>query len=48
MAQVEVASGGCNPVPIFAENKIVDDEKIVIPREYLAQERDIFARWRRS
>ncbi|GHV90071.1 hypothetical protein AGMMS50268_05740 [Spirochaetia bacterium] len=47
MNQVEVRSGGCNPVPIFPQNKTVDSEKIVISREFLQSAREIFARWKR-
>ncbi|MDR1531639.1 MAG: DUF2318 domain-containing protein [Clostridiales bacterium] len=46
MDQVEVQSGGCNPVPIFAENKIVDDTNITIPVEFLNQASSIFANWK--
>ena len=46
MDQVEVASGGCNPVPIFPENKTVDAENITISRDFLAQAKVIFANWK--
>jgi uncharacterized membrane protein len=46
MGQVEIASGGCNPVPIFPQYKRVDENTITIPREFLAQARLIFARWK--
>jgi uncharacterized membrane protein len=46
MGQVESVSGGCNPVPIFPEYKKVDEDTITIPREFLAQARLIFARWK--
>jgi uncharacterized membrane protein len=48
MSQVEVVSGGCNPVPIFPENKTVDAEKIVISKEFLTRAKGIFARWKNS
>ena len=35
MSQVEVRSGGCNPVPIFAANKTVTDTNITISKEFL-------------
>lgn len=35
MSKVEVESGGCNPVPIFDEDKTVTDESITIPYETL-------------
>jgi uncharacterized membrane protein len=48
MNQVEIRSGGCNPVPIFAANKKVTDTTITISKEYLKEAKSIFARWRRS
>jgi uncharacterized membrane protein len=48
MSQVEVRSGGCNPVPIAKENKTVTGTTITISKEFLARAREIFARWRRS
>jgi uncharacterized membrane protein len=48
MSQVEVRSGGCNPVPIFAANKTVTDTDITISKAYLKEAKQIFARWRRS
>jgi uncharacterized membrane protein len=48
MSQVEVRSGGCNPVPIFKDNKTLSGNTITIRKEYLARARDIFARWKRS
>jgi uncharacterized membrane protein len=48
MSQVEVRSGGCNPVPIFAQNKKVTDTTITISKDYLTQAKQIFARWKRS
>jgi uncharacterized membrane protein len=48
LSQVEVRSGGCNPVPIFSKDKTVDSEKIVISKDYLKQAKGIFARWKRG
>jgi uncharacterized membrane protein len=48
MSQVEVRSGGCNPVPIFAQNKQVTDKSITIPKTFLVQAKQIFANWKRS
>jgi uncharacterized membrane protein len=48
MGQVGLRSGGCNPVPILAENKTVTATTITISREYLARAKEIFARWKRS
>jgi uncharacterized membrane protein len=47
LSQVEVKSGGCNPVPIFAQYKTVDDKKIVISKEFLKEAKGIFAKWKR-
>jgi uncharacterized membrane protein len=48
MSQVELRSGGCNPVPIAASNKIVNDRNITIPLAFLTQAKSLFARWKRS
>jgi uncharacterized membrane protein len=48
MSQVEVRSGGCNPVPIFAQNKTVTDKTITVKLEYLTQAKEIFGRWKRG
>jgi uncharacterized membrane protein len=44
--QVELQSGGCNPVPIFPENKTVSDESITISEEFLGEARVIFSNWK--
>lgn len=46
--QVEVQSGGCNPWPIFAENKTVTAESIQIAYDFLLSSSSIFANWRAS
>ncbi|MDR3315527.1 MAG: DUF2318 domain-containing protein [Coriobacteriales bacterium] len=46
MNEVEVAVGGCNPVPIFAEDKVVSDATITIPLASLQKARGIFANWK--
>ncbi|MDR2445713.1 MAG: DUF2318 domain-containing protein [Treponema sp.] len=48
MSQVEVRSGGCNPVPIFPANKTVTGTTITISKEFLNEAKRIFARWRRG
>jgi uncharacterized membrane protein len=48
MSQVEMKSGGCNPVPVFAANKTVTDTTITISKEYLKEAKAIFGRWKRS
>ncbi|MDR0587114.1 MAG: DUF2318 domain-containing protein [Treponema sp.] len=48
MSQVEVRSGGCNPIPIFRDYKTVTDTTITISKEFLKEAKVIFARWRRG
>jgi uncharacterized membrane protein len=48
MSQVEMRSGGCNPVPIFKDNKTVSDTSITIRKEYLIQAKEIFGKWKRG
>ena len=45
--QVEIIKGGCNPVPIMKENKTEDDTQIVVSKEYLAANAELFANWRK-
>lgn len=44
--QIEVQSNGCNPVPILADNKTVDDKNITISGDYLAEAKVIFENWK--
>lgn len=46
MDKVEVQSGGCNPVPIFTDNKTVGDENITISGDFLTEAKGIFANWK--
>lgn len=46
MGDVEVARGGCNPVPITEEYKTVDDENITITKDILSQATVIFQNWK--
>jgi uncharacterized membrane protein len=46
MDQVETEAGGCNPVPIFPDNKTVDDESITISKDFLTEASVIFANWK--
>jgi uncharacterized membrane protein len=48
MSQVEVRSGGCNPIPIFPANKTVTETTITIRKDFLNEAKTIFARWRRG
>ena len=45
-SDVEVARGGCNPVPIFDEDKVVDENNITISNDFLAEASGIFANWK--
>lgn len=44
--QVEIESGGCNPWPIFAENKTVTEDSIEISYDFLKESQNIFANWK--
>lgn len=44
--QVEVTAGGCNPWPIFANNKTVTDDSILISYDFLFESKEIFANWK--
>ena len=46
MDQVEIESGGCNPWPIFPEDKTVTDDAVSISYEYLREATQIFANWK--
>jgi uncharacterized membrane protein len=46
--RVEVESGGCNPVPIFPQNKTVSAETITIPVDFLRKAKVIFGNWKNS
>lgn len=45
-ADVEVSKGGCNPVPIFSENKTVDKTNITISKDFLKEAKQIFENWK--
>jgi hypothetical protein len=46
-SQVELIKGGCNPVPIVAENKTDDGTTITIPKDFLEQNKGLFGNWKR-
>lgn len=48
MDLVEVEAGGCNPWPIFNEDKTVTNESITIPSNFLKESEQIFANWKTS
>ena len=47
-ADVGVLSGGCNPTPIFPENRSDTEESIRISYDYLLSNRDLFTRWKEN
>ncbi|MDR3295841.1 MAG: DUF2318 domain-containing protein [Clostridiales Family XIII bacterium] len=44
--QIEVVSGGCNPVPILPDNKTVTEETITISHNFLNEAKVIFSNWK--
>jgi uncharacterized membrane protein len=46
MDQVEISVGGCNPVPITAQYKTIDDSSITISKDFLAEATVIFKNWK--
>jgi uncharacterized membrane protein len=46
MDDVEVVKGGCNPVPITAENKTIDSENITVSKDFLKEATVIFKNWK--
>lgn len=44
--QVEKVKGGCNPVPILEVNKADDGANIVISKDFLAQNKELFSNWK--
>lgn len=43
---IEVVKGGCNPVPILAQNKTDDGKNIYIPKSFLEQTSVLFSNWK--
>jgi uncharacterized membrane protein len=46
MDAIETAANGCNPVPITADYKTVDDANVTIPYDYLTEATVIFENWK--
>lgn len=44
--QVEIQRGGCNPIPILAENKVDNGDSIVISGDYLKENKELFTNWK--
>lgn len=46
--QVEIEAGGCNPWPIFSENKTVSEDSITIGLSFLQESAKIFENWKKQ
>ncbi|MBP5212713.1 MAG: DUF2318 domain-containing protein [Pyramidobacter sp.] len=46
--QIEVEAGGCNPFPIFPENKTETAESVSISYDFLKMAKTLFARWSKN
>ncbi len=44
---VEIVRGGCNPVPIMQEYKTDDGEYIIINKDFLEENKELFVGWKR-
>ncbi len=45
--QIEVVKGGCNPVPIFENDKTETDDQVIITDEVMADYSALFGKWKR-
>ena len=45
--QVEVVKGGCNPVPIFDDQKTESDSTISISDDVLSEYKTLFSKWKK-
>lgn len=43
---IQVSKGGCNPVPISKEDKVVTDTTITIPKKFIDDSSKIFKNWK--
>jgi hypothetical protein len=46
MSQVEIESGGCNPVAIFDEWTTETEDSITVPLTLLQEAKVIFSNWK--
>lgn len=46
-SDVEKVKGGCNPVPVLTEDKVVTDDTITIPAEFLQKAKVLFSNWKK-
>ncbi|MDO4170484.1 MAG: DUF2318 domain-containing protein [Lachnospiraceae bacterium] len=44
--QIEIESGGCNPWPIFENDKAITDDSIEISYDFLTASKEIFENWK--
>lgn len=45
--QVEVTKGGCNPVPIFKDQKTETEDTITISDDVMAEYKTLFSKWKK-
>ncbi|GHS99335.1 hypothetical protein AGMMS50276_22770 [Synergistales bacterium] len=45
-SDIEIVRGGCNPVPITAQYKTVDERGITITKDFLLKAKVIFSNWK--
>ncbi|GHV46641.1 hypothetical protein FACS1894204_08670 [Synergistales bacterium] len=45
-SDIELVRGGCNPVPITAQYKTVDEKGITITKDFLLKAKVIFSNWK--
>jgi uncharacterized membrane protein len=43
---IEIIKGGCNPIPITAENKTEDEEYITISKDFIESNQRYFSKWK--
>lgn len=48
MSRVEVEAGGCNPWPVFEEDKTVTEEAVSISYDFLKASEQVFVNWKGS
>ncbi len=46
--QVGIEAGGCNPWPIFEQDRTITDSSLLLSYDYLNNSRGIFASWKSS
>lgn len=46
--QVEIIKGGCNPIPVLEDEKQDAGDYIIIPKDYMATQKDYFSNWQKG